>query len=436
MPGLPIFPLYAATFLPTFVFPFLDANERMRDYEPDALLRAALTAAGFILLGTFVSHYWVSRPHPPPSHCRALEGSKGTDALLIAIALAIAFNVMDHAGWLTRLPTGVFTILRSALRGPVSFAVFVLAMRWGKRLLQPLERAVFVALFAGYCITEAASLFLVGVILVFLMLVLGFVLGRQRLPPSLIAIGLVVPGLLHAGKGEMRSNYWKEGDQGNQLAPLQYPRFFSQWAKSSFQVITLQKRGLEKDSTSILSRANTVYLLLLAQSLTPGEVPFLGGETYSIIPSALVPRLFDPEKASPHYSTSLLNVLYGTQTWEAAASTSIGWGMLNEAYANFGYTGCAIAAVLIANFFGLVSWWCKGMPAGSIQNLIGIYTLGFALQTEMTAAIFITAYLQGLVGLLGLAWVFARRRPTLEFEQEEAENQKKESRKWKGDRRV
>jgi hypothetical protein len=421
--GLPIYPLYAATFLPAFVFPFLDAAERIREYTNEELLRAAFTTAVFLFIGTLVWIYWSTRRHKVPKACRALEGANGTDALLIAILVATAFTMLDHAGWLGWLPLGVLTIIRPVLRGPVSFAVFVLGMRWGRRLLTPWQRIGLLCLFVVYCGSETSSLFLVGSILACLMLGLGFILGRGRMPWGGIVVAVCVTSLLHVGKAEMRSNYWKEGEQGNQLAPQQYPAFYAEWALSTVKTLALQKKGLENESASFLSRANTVYLLLLAQRTSPEEVPFLEGETYRIIPSALVPRLISPGKESPHYSTSLLNVLYGKQTWESAESTSIGWGMFNEAYANFGYTGCAVAAVIIGSFFGLVSWWCKGMPPGSIHYLIGIYTLGFALQTEMTAAIFITAYLQGLVGLLVLAWIFAKKRNTLEPEFSPAELQ-------------
>jgi hypothetical protein len=251
------------------------------------------------------------------------------------------------------------------------------------------------------------------------MFVLGLTLGRNRFPWATIATTLVIIGTLHVGKADMRSRYWAEGQQGNTLAPQQYPAFYADWLKSSVKQIALTKQE-EDTQQSVLSRANTVYLLLQAQQMSPDEVPFLEGATYAIIPSALLPRLFSAEKASPHYSTSLLNVHYGNQTWEATQATAIGWGLLNEAYANFGYMGCFVLAILLASFFGLVTWWCKDMPANSVAFLVGIYTLGFALQTEMTAAIFITAYLQGLVGLLLMSWFFARQVQTAQAGQEPA----------------
>jgi hypothetical protein len=414
VPGLPIFPIYAATFLATFVFPFLEADQNMREYDPYPLVRAACTATCFISIGTLFWWYWATRRRSLPRRCLALEGSKGTDVLLLAIFMGTIYTLLDRAGWLRGLPTGAFTLLRSAVRGPVSFAVFVMGMRWGSGLLNLGQKSTFLILFITFCAVESSSLFLVGAILVGLMLALGFMLGRGRLPWLGISIGIAALSLLHLGKAEMRSRYWKEGEQGNLLAPQNYAAFFAEWLKVAFQNINLQKSGIDTETTSVFSRANIAYLLLLAQRVSPEEIPFLRGETYRIIPSALVPRLFSPEKQSPHYSTTLLNVRYERQTWETAQSTSIGWGLLNEAFANFGYVGCVVAAAIIGSFFGLVTWWCKGMPVDSIHYLVGIYTLGFAIQTEMTAAIFITAYVQGLFGVMVMAWHFTEPRKIIQ----------------------
>jgi hypothetical protein len=408
VPGLPIFPLYAATYLATHVLQFLLAEPRLRDYPAEAILRAALTASGFLLVGTIVWSFWARRPRRLPSACLTLEGNHGTSVLLLVLFLGMLYTAFDHAAWLSAFPVGMVTAARSIFRGPVGFATFVLALRLGKGLLKPTQCRLFFALFLAYCLVEASSTFLVGVVLACLMLVLGLTLGRNRLPWATITTTLVIIGTLHVGKAELRSRYWAEGRQGNTLTPQHYPAFYADWVRSSLQQMALNKQE-EGTQQSILSRANTAYLLLQAQQMTPKEVPFFEGATYAIIPSALVPRLFNAEKASPHDSTSLLNVHYGNQTLEETEATAIGWGLLNEAYANFGYPGCFVVAVLVASFFGLVTWWCKGMPADSVASLVGIYTLGFALQTEMTAAIFITAYVQGLVGLLLMAWLFSKR---------------------------
>jgi hypothetical protein len=142
---------------------------------------------------------------------------------------------------------------------------------------------------------------------------------------------------------------------------------------------------------------------------------YLGGETYAIIPSSLLPRLFFPEKASPHYASSTLNVHYGNQTWESSQSTTIGWGLLNESFANFGHLGWVGLALCLGAFYGLITRLSIGLPSASIQSLVGIFTMGFAMQTEWTASVFITAYAQGLFSFLIVAFTFARRIRTGSF---------------------
>ena len=53
----------------------------------------------------------------------------------------------------------------------------------------------------------------------------------------------------------------------------------------------------------------------------------------------LVPRFINPEKQVSQYGMSLLNIRYGLQTQEETQKTAIGWGLLTESFANFGYLG-------------------------------------------------------------------------------------------------
>src|ERR1035438_8870979 len=181
VPGLPVFPLYAATYLVTHVFQFLLAEPRLRDYPAEAILRAALTATGFLIVGTVVWGFWACRPRRLPPVCRALEGNHGTSVLLFLLFLGTVYTVFDHAGWLGSFPLGLVTAARSIFRGPVGFATFVLGLRWVKLFLKPLQRNLFLALFLAYCLADASSIFLVGAVIACLMFVLGLTLGRGRL---------------------------------------------------------------------------------------------------------------------------------------------------------------------------------------------------------------------------------------------------------------
>ena len=406
-PELPIFPVYAVTFVPAFAFPLFEASERLKAYGPDLVWRVTYIVVLFLAVGTVAWRLWGAQPHQAPRRYAMLGGDRGSGVLLLLLFIATAVTVANRAGWLDSLPGGIDTAARSIMRGPSGFAAFVLAMRWGNGKLSATHRAGLVLAFALYCLADASSIFLVGVILACLMLVLGFTFGRGRVPWLLIAGIAGTLSLLHAGKAEMRARYWQEESQGNSLSPHRYPSFYAEWINVSLSARRLQSQGLEEKSSSLLTRANTLYLLLLACESSPESVPFLKGETYWIIPEALIPRFLYSKKVSPHYATGLLNVHYGMQTWEATQSTSIGWGMLNEAFANFGTAGCLGAAMVIASFFGWVGWWCKGLPLGSLRGVVGVFTIGFTLQTEMPAAVFISSYLQGLAGLLLIAWFFS-----------------------------
>src|ERR1035438_3076250 len=181
VPGLPVFPLYAATYLVTHALQFLLAEPRLRDYPAEAILRAALTASGFLSVGTVVWGFWACRPRRLPPVCRALEGNHGTSVLLFLLFLGTVYTVFDHAGWLGSFPLGLVTAARSIFRGPVGFATFVLGLRWVKLFLKPLQRNLFLALFLAYCLADASSIFLVGAVIACLMFVLGLTLGRGRL---------------------------------------------------------------------------------------------------------------------------------------------------------------------------------------------------------------------------------------------------------------
>jgi hypothetical protein len=375
-----------------------------------AIWEAALTVSGFLLVGTFVWQFWVTRPHNLPPSCLVLKGQKGTAILLSILAASVAITMADHAGWLASLSAGANATLKGFLRGPTGFAIYVLATRWGERTLSTLHVAWLMFWFLTFCLADASTLFLVTAIAACLMLVLGFAIGRKVVPWAMIVTIVATLSLLHLGKGEMRTRYWGEDLSSRaEVKPWDYPALYAEWAKSSLAELASQRAGGE-ETHSILSRASTIYLLFQAQDLTPDEVPYLHGETYAIIPSALLPRILSPGKTSPHDSTSILNVRYGNQTWESAQVTSIGWGLLNEAFANFGFAGCFWLAVVLGTFYGLMTRWSIGLPTASVPAFVGIYTMSFALQTEMTASIFITAYAQGFVALLVVAWLFSERQ--------------------------
>jgi hypothetical protein len=144
--------------------------------------------------------------------------------------------------------------------------------------------------------------------------------------------------------------------------------------------------------------------------MSPNEVPYLDGATYSLIPGLLVPRVFSPEKSASHEGTYLMNIHYGFQTRESAERTTIGFGLLNESYANFGLPGMAGLAVLMGAYYALVARWARNVPVLSFRAVFAIIVASYSFQTEFAAGVYVAALFQSTMALIGLSIIFMRRQ--------------------------
>jgi hypothetical protein len=191
-----------------------------------------------------------------------------------------------------------------------------------------------------------------------------------------------------------------------------YPAFFCDWfelsAKQIFfrptpAIATPSAAATADDGDgpqSFLERASLMHLFLRVQRMSPGQVPFLRGETYGIIPGLLIPRMLDEQKARSHLGTYLLAIHYGLQRPEDTLSTTIGFGLINEAEANFGVPGCLVLGLFLGTFYGLAARWSSSYPLLSLRAFFTILVLTVAFENEFTAGVFVTAIFQGACALL------------------------------------
>jgi hypothetical protein len=406
-PGLPLFPLFSSTFLLTHAAQFLSAYQGFEEYSDGAILLATLTVCSFLWAGTITWLFWVRQPPRHRKMILTLEGRLKDSWLVWVIGVTSIVTSLIYAGWFT-LPVGLRTFITQGLLGLNIFSIFVLGFRAGRGELHQSTRRLYYFTTVLYCLINVSSLFLIGMIMAVLMGFVGFTLGRREIPWLPLTSFLVILSILHIGKGEMRARYWSEGEQGHFIRPWEYVSLLANWLEVSWETAT-RRESSAVQGQSILERTSTVYILLRTQDVTPAVLPHLLGSTYAVIPSSIVPRFLNPNKTSPHESTTILNVYYGNQTFEAAQSTTIGWGTLNEAYANFGLVGCLGLAVIYGSFFGLITRWGIGLPTLSLPSLVGMFTMSFAIQTEMTASVFVASYFQGLIAVLAFASIFMRR---------------------------
>jgi hypothetical protein len=270
----------------------------------------------------------------------------------------------------------------------------------------------------------AATLIMAGAMIPIAMLLLGYALGSGKVPWRGLIVVFVVAAVLHPGKYAMRTIYWSPGSPPITLFGM--PQYFADWFSYGFQEVGLTKsdgRDIEKpEASTIFERAGNVHMLLLVQKKSPDEVPFLNGLTYAPIPRLLIPRIIDDQKGISHAGNVLLTVNYGVQTIEQTAHTSIAWGLVPEAYANFGYLGVAGLAVALGLFYGYVTNLSVGVPMTSLRFVLGLLILGAATRAD-TMGVFVTSQFQGVIGV-SLAALFLMRRQANPFAAESGETER------------
>ena len=408
--GLPLFPILAMTYVPTYALPLLDPPREAAVYSVEQRLTAAGAVCLFQLVATLVWYPLARRPSTPLV-CWGFRGTRNSLFFLFFIACGDAYMICANAGWLPEgLPPGAYSILRSVTIGLAGLGVAVLAYRCGTRSLSGESQFAFFLLFGILMTAMAVSLTIIGSVSSFLMAIAMFSLGRGRLPLLAIVLAGMVFSVLHAGKHPMRATYWYSS---RVITPADYPEFYANWAAIGFNSLlpgAIEDRKIVK-SVSLAERSSLLQMMLMAMKKTDEDKPFLMGRTYEIVPELLIPRILLEDKVLAHEGTTILNVHFGRQTRKQTLRTTIGYGHLAEAYANFGWLGVIGLGVITGSFVGAVTRWSAGVPIDSFRGLVGLMFLGMCIQTEHTVGVTAASLTQGLqlLFVLGLVLMEPRR---------------------------
>lgn len=423
--GMPIFPMFSMTFIWTYALPLISDNPNVIAYSVEQRLFAGFTTLSFLIIGCSVWFRFVRKAPPPPSSYRSLTGSKGNAIFFFALAASVFFNVASVGGWLAilSLKGGTFSILRNTVVAFTALSSFVLTYRLGKEELTKKQARTLVLLLAIFMVSSILNFLLITAATIFLSSVAAFVIGRRKVPVALMLTVVLCFSFLHAGKAEMRGRYWGAYGQSSYIQPWQYPTVYGEWISGSASQLDFSSSKVNSSSyssktgESFSDRASVVHMMMLSQSLSPRTVPFLNGYSYQILPEMVVPRFLYPKKPWSHEGTFRLNIHYGRQTREETRRTTIAWGLLAEAYANFGYFGCIGLALVIGSFYGFVGRLSINAPILSLQSLIAVLLTTYAIQTEWTAGVYVAALTQHSIVVGALAIFLMKERPNERFAQ-------------------
>jgi hypothetical protein len=408
--GLPLWPVFVLMNGVTAALPMVQAPDSLDTYGPGEIVTAGMTYVGFVLVGTIIWLSLTSRASAPPKKVFMIAKARSTAVLFGFVASGVFYYLNQYAGWIP-LPGNTSQIARGVCLSLNTMGIFVLSFYLGRGLLSKLQGWVLVFLTIWSAAMMAASLIMATAVVPVGMVFLGYILGSGKIPWRSLAATFLVVSILHPGKYTMRELYWGSGGVNN---IFNLPVFYGEWLKYGFEELggvtgVLSGPTEESEATSVFERAGTIHMLLRVQQMTPQEVPFLGGITYEAIPQLLLPRFIYRDKGLAHNANIMLTVNYGVQDIDQAmAGTSIQWGLVTEAYANYGYLGVAALAVFLALFYAYFSRLTVGVPLTSLRFVLGLLVMGAALRAD-TMALFITSQFQAIVGV-SVAALFLMRR--------------------------
>ena len=261
---------------------------------------------------------------------------------------------------------GAFYGLARAIAGTLAtVACFLSGVTRAQGILRGKAWAGAIGGLALLILMSLGSLFLVTTILYLLAMLFGYVIVTRRIPWLVIGTIFAVVTILHAGKPEMRARYWEGGAGVSSVMEL--PGLMAEWAGEGIYAITSGS-----DYQSPLQRTGLMHMILLAQSKTPDSIDYLGGATYALLPNILLPRFIDSNKPISGAGMELINIHYGLFSGDTETRTSVGWGLVAEAYANYGYPSVMGIALILGVLLGALHNWCASAALISMPTLLSI----------------------------------------------------------------
>ncbi|HWA07875.1 MAG TPA: O-antigen polymerase [Opitutaceae bacterium] len=399
---LPVFEIFVLTTINTYALPLLNDRADLRAYSPELVTQCGLVVLLFQVMIIATHSFIRGRVGRSPFFTQEVLTNQMQKYISYGLVLSTVYTYINtfYEGL---IPFEINGVMRAVFSGIGLVVTFIQARRWGQGQLNSNERAFFATLFIAQVIINFSTLFLVGGISAILIGLIGYIAGSQRLPLVTTGVLLVIIALLHNGKNAMRAQYWDENGDHQQVPPTELVPFFTQWISEGLAFH--EKAGEQQMTKNLIDRSSLFQILCLVAYYTPDRQPYLDGDTYWDIPGQFVPRPFWPEKPVGHISTYKLAMYYGLQSQEDTYKTTIGFGMIAEAYANFGFFGVGLLAFVLGAFYKLIEVRTSNSPLLSYAGLFLIILMAWSFQTEWPMSLWLSSMAQSAAAILGLPFL-------------------------------
>ena len=396
----PIMEVLLLTTVPFYALPVLTGHEGIALYPESVLLQASFVVLAFqaaCIAGSeltarrrstdhYQAEWWRDEILPE----RRMHFTAYT-ALLTTVWLIIA-------SFTTWVPAELYGTLRAVFFGIGIISIFIQARLWGGGHLSAGYKVLFWTNVLCQLALMFVSLLLINGIGLLLTAFVGYFSAARRVPWLPVLILLPMIAVLHNGKSQMRKIYWSDDQAPVTIAQL--PAYFSQWVEFG---LSASDTGKDTDSKALtyglMRRASLFQIVCITVDTMPDRSPFLNGASYAILLPQIVPRFLWPGKPGPHLSVKLLSVQLGILTEEETETTSIGFGMLTEAYANFGYISVAVLGGIFGYLFRRLADGTVDCATLSMAGLLRILCLVWCLSAETTLAVWFSSLYQACIAI-------------------------------------
>lgn len=395
----PVFEVFMLTCVNTYAIPLLSGHQQLQLYSSETVTTAALAVLFYQVVANITYATVRARPGRGKFWNEDVIAHGVTDFLGYGMALTTAYTMVNFfTEW---IPPELNSVLRAVCFGVGIISTFIQSRMWGQGTLPHRAKGAFVFQIVLQVIFSWASLYLIAGISILVLALIGYVFGGKKLPVAALIIVLPVIGVLHNGKSVMREKYWENGAPMPTLTEV--PAFFAEWVGYGLDPTVVQEK--KQANNLLLERTSLMHILCLVVDYTPSRQPYLSGETYGYVPAQLVPSVFWKNKPPAHIATYRLSVYYGLQLPEETSKTTIAFGMLSEAYANFGFIGVGLLGFMFAYCFKRLSDLSVNSPILSYPGLLMVVLTAWSFQSEQTFAAWISSLYQACIAVLGVPFL-------------------------------
>jgi hypothetical protein len=415
--GIPALPVVAALFYLYYAVPML-LGSTLQVYRTDELLWAGLSVGLFLLAAAIGAWPFMVRARhkataaEPLKHLQRMQAIKtrslgniaSTDELYRLVFTGLTAGNLYYLALLCGGASYVGTylgVIRAISVTLASVACYLLGYARGADALRGSRWIVGLCGFLCLAVLSISNLMLVGGAINICAALLGYVLASKRMPWVVLGVAFAAMSVLNAGKHAVRDAYWSPDSQVVQDASVMgVPGMMANWLVHGVShSLSLESPSRVSKDVGILERTSLLHMVLAVQVATPSVIPYLNGETYALLPAMMVPRFIDPRKIESQAALNLLSVRYGREAEDTSYKTTIGWGVVSEAYANFGNFGVLAMGLLFGALCGALTRLSARASAVSVVTLVAIGCTLTLCNLEMDFASLFMSLMQTVMGI-------------------------------------